>query len=365
MNSARRSRRRMEWPRGLYEPRAGYFVWRHPTTHVTMAIGRVTLAKARAEAIAANAHVEAMAPGLVARMVGQDKTFATLLAEMPVAENANTAKSLRSLDAKLKTALGKKLCAQITVADCAEALDKIIEAGNTRTAEALRSRLIAVCRKGMQKGWMDSNPAEVTEKPQPEVKRGRLTLEMFNVIYAKAPEVCEWLQLAMQLALVTGQDRSTICDMERSHVADGYLTVWRRKTRKTNQPVDIPLALRLDCVGWTLADLVKSRTSVLSRFLVHHVKPWGNAPAGSAIHVNALSRSFTDARVLAEIPDIGADGKGAPTFHEIRSLSKRLYEKQGGVDTKALLGHSTDKAADLYADPRGVEHVRVRLGAVK
>ena len=46
------------------------------------------------------------------------------------------------------------------------------------------------------------------------------------------------------------------------------------------------------------------------------------------------------------------DGKGAPTFHEIRSLSKRLYDEQGNVDTKALLGHRTEKMGALYADPR-------------
>ena len=148
---------------------------------------------------------------------------------------------------------------------------------------------------------------------------------------------------------------------ERSHVADDHLTVWRTKTRETNQPVDIPLALRLDAVGWTLADLVKPRTAVISRFLVHHVQPWGNAPAGSQVFVDAMSRAFTEARKLAEIPEVMPDGKGAPTFHEIRSLSKRLYVKQGGVDTKALLGHATDSSANLYADPRGVEHVRVRI----
>jgi len=361
MNAARRSRRKIDWPRGLYEPRAGYFVWRHPKTGETMAIGRVTVAEARNQALAANTHVAESAPTLIERLEGKDHTIADLLDKMPEAENPNTAKSQRSLDKRIREAIGAKHCGRLSVADCAAMIDAIVEGGHDRTAQAVRSRLSMICQKGMQKGWMDFNPAEVTEKPEVTVQRGRLTLDLFWKVYEEAPKVCEWLQAAMRLALVTGQDRSTICAMERSHVADGYLTVWRTKTRETNQPVDIPLALRLECAGWTLADLVKSRTSVLSKFLVHHVQPWGNAPAGSPIHVNALSRSFTDARILAEIPDVGPDGKGAPTFHEIRSLSKRLYAAQGGVDTKALLGHKTDKAADLYADPRGVEHIRVRI----
>jgi integrase len=361
VNAARRSRRKQDWPRGLYEPRPGYFVWRHPKTGETMAIGRTTVADARNQALAANQHVLDTAPTLIERMEGREHTVADVLDVMPEAENANTAKSQRSLDKRIRAKLGGKHCGRLSVRDCADMLDEIVEDGHARTAQAVRSRLIVVCKKALAKGWMESNPAEVTEEIEVEVKRGRLTLEMFHAVYENAPEVCEWLQAAMRLALVTGQDRSTICDMERSHVADGFLTVWRTKTRETNQPVDIPLALRLDAVGWSLADLVKPRTGVLSKYLVHHVQPWGNAPAGSPIHVNALSRSFTEARILAKIPDVGPDGKGAPTFHEIRSLSKRLYAAQGGVDTKALLGHKTDKAADLYADPRGVEHIRVRI----
>jgi integrase len=89
---------------------------------------------------------------------------------------------------------------------------------------------------------------------------------------------------------------------------------------------------------------------------------WGNAPAGSRVHPDRISHAFTEARRLAGIPDVSPDGKGAPTFHEIRSLAKRLYDKQGGVDTKALLGHSTDKMGALYGDPRGVEPIRVSVG---
>ena len=49
--------------------------------------------------------------------------------------------------------------------------DAEIGAGRARSAEALRSRLIAVCRKGMAEGWMDSNPAEATEKTDVPVMR--------------------------------------------------------------------------------------------------------------------------------------------------------------------------------------------------
>ena len=47
---------------------------------------------------------------------------------------------------------------------------------------------------------------------------------------------------------------------------------------------------------------------------------------GDPVHPDSLSQAFTDARVLAGIAD-----EGAPTFHELRSLSKRLHDTEGVV----------------------------------
>ena len=356
MNAARRSLKRRDWPRGLREPRPGYYAWQAPDGTV-MAIGRKPLAVAKAEAQAANLFVAQHQPSLVERLAGADRTVGQLLDQMPVPDNKNTAKSWRSLDKIIRAGLGTRAAASITVLDCAQLIEAQTDAGKARQAEALRSRLIAVLKKAQARGWIDGNPAEVTERPAVTVQRGRLTLETFQAIHAKAGQAAEWLPHAMMLALVSGQDRSTVAAMERGHVADGVLTVWRSKTRATNQPVAIPLALRLDAVGVSLAELVARRTGVVSRYLVHHVSPWGNAPAGSAVFPDRISKAFTKARELAGIPD-----EAAPTFHEIRSLSKRLYEAQGNVDTKALLGHATERMGELYADPRGVEPIRVRVG---
>lgn len=357
MSPARRSARRRDWPRGLYEPRPGYFVWRNPLTGETLIIGRVPLAVARNEALDANRFVTDSRPGLVEQLSGSTKTIADLLAEIPPAKAEATRKNDTQRDKAIIARIGTRPCGQLTVADCASVVEEFVKADKARWAQALRSRMVAMCQRGMELGWMDSNPAEVTRVPEVVVKRGRLTLEMFWAIYEKAPQVTEWLQHAMMLALVTGQDRSTIANMQRAHVKDGHLIVWRGKTKKTNRPVAIPLSLRMDAAGKSLAEIVNHRTGVLSKYLVHHVEPWGNAPAGSPIHVDRFSTAFTDARRLAGIPE-----EGAPTFHEIRSLTKRLYDKQGGVDTKALLGHKTERMSDLYADPRGVEPIMVAVG---
>ena len=123
--------------------------------------------------------------------------------------------------------------------------------------------------------------------------------------------------------------------------------------------IEVPLELRLDLLGMSLGDVIArcKSSSVATKYLVHRVRPYGNAPTGSPVHPDSISHAFADARVLAGIRD-----DDAPTFHEIRSLAKRLYSEQGNVDTKALLGHLTDRMSALYADPRGIAPIRVKIG---
>jgi hypothetical protein len=320
-----------------------------------MAIGKVPLAVARNEALAANQFVADQKPSLVDRLAGGTRmTLAELLEKMPQSSNANTAKTMRTLDKRIKVALGSINCDELDTRRCADLVEDAEREGKQRTAQALRSRLKALCDRGMQLGAMTYNPADPTRKPEVIVQRQRLTLEQFKAIYAVAPQVSEWLQQAMMIALVTGADRATIASMPRACVKDGHMLI---KRVKTGVMVAIPLALRLDVVGVSVGDVSTVRTGVLSPFLLHHVTRWGNAPTGSSIHPDRISRAFTDARKLAGIPD-----DRAPTFHEIRSLCKRLYKAQGGVDTKDLLGHLDEKSAALYADPRGAEPIMVKVG---
>ncbi|VEA65057.1 Phage integrase family [Serratia plymuthica] len=47
-----------------------------------------------------------------------------------------------------------------------------------------------------------------------------------------------------------------------------------------------------------------------------------------------------------------------PTFHEIRSLAGRMYEKDRGKEfTQKLLGHTTEKMTQKYHDSRKKEFI--------
>lgn len=348
-----RDRRRRDWPSGLREPRPGYFTWRHPSGK-EMAIGRVPLAQAKDEARAANEFLQAQKPSLLERLTGASNTVSELLERMPVAENAVTAKTNRWMDNRIRQKLGAIPCHALTVAHCADVIEEQLEAGKARSAQALRSRLNAVCKRGQQLGWLEFNPAEPTQTREVKTLRSRLTLEQFRAILEKAPQVNEWLAGAMLLALLTGADRSTLAKLERSAIGAEFLLLERGKT---DVRIEIPLRLRLEVLGMTVADaLAACRSNVVSkyRFVIHHAREFGNAPLGSSVHPDTMSHSFAAARELA-----GIVGDNPPTWHEIRSLSKRLYKDQGDVDTKALLGHKTERMSDLYADPRGVAPIRV------
>lgn len=359
MNAARRSARRRDWPRGLYEPRAGYYVWRHPHTKETFVLGAVPLSHARNEAVAANRHIaDASMPNLVAMISGEANTIAKLIAKVPAPAKSSSAKTMRSLDKIIIGALGDRLCGDLTVKDCADLIASIHVSGKEHQAQAVRGRLSTLCRRAQEMGWMQTNPAQVTAKPKARVSRSRLSLEQFLLIRENASE---FLPRAMNLALITGQDRSTIATMKRSEVKDGRLICQRSKTEDSNAPIAIPVTLRLDVLGLSLDDVLKERSRVISPHLVHHTVDYPGTPAGSPVHVDRISDAFTEARRAAKIPDIGSDGKEAPTFHEIRSLAKRLYKAQGGVDTKTLLGHSTEAMSDLYENARDMEPIEVQV----
>lgn len=359
MNAAKRNAHRRGWPRGLYEPREGYYVWRHPDGR-TIPIGRVSLQGAKAQALAANLKVEAMAPTLLDKMAApppavDGRTVQALLAKIPLAAAANTRRSHKSLDKRIVAAVGSMPVADLRTQHCAELIEPIEEVEKkARLALAVRSRLVTMCQRGMQLGWMQSNPAESTRTPAVTVKRRRLSLDDFRAVRAKADQVNGWLGKAMDLALVTGADRDTISSLERRANVVGDCLQFRRG--KTGVLIAIPLDLELVVAGLVLRQVIKNTSGVASRFIVHHTRNFGNAPAGSQVWVDTISKAFRRAYELAELP-----AENAPTFHEIRSLSKRLYKAQGNVDTKELLGHQDEKTAELYADPRGSEAIRVTV----
>lgn len=353
-----RIRIRANWPSGLHEPRPGYYTWRDPRNGKTVVLGRMPLAQAIYEVQEANAKVASGTTyeKLADRIDKPRETISDLIARMPTEGLRKSTLSTRKfLDKTIAKAIGNIECAVLTTKDVVGLLEEWKDAGRTRTAQSLRNRISAICRRGCALGWMTTNPVMVTDRVKATTKRRRLTLEEFNKIFEKAPEVAPWLQNAMLLALVSGQDRSTIARWERSFSHGGVAIVQRLKT---GVKMEIPLDLRMDAIDMSLDDVITrcKSTGVVSKYLIHHTKNNGAVKRGSHVKLGTVSMSFKAARDKA-----GITGEGAPTFHEIRSLAKRLYDAQGGVDTKALLGHMTDQMSEMYANNRGMEPLKVKV----
>lgn len=354
-----RIRKRTNWPDNLHMPREGYYTWRDPRDGKTHILGRMPLAQAMHEAQEANMIVanSKITRTLAERLENQKRTMRDLIAAMSKEDlKKSTINSHRDWDRAIAAKIGDKECASVTTRDIADMIEEIRARGKHRWAKSIRSRCVVLFKRALSLGWVEKNPAAVTEEVRPKVIRQRLTLEQFNAILEIAPKVAWWLPNMMLLALVSGQARATLAAWPRNSVKDGEAVVFREKT---NRWIAIPVALRMNVIGMSLADvLARCKSDVLSPYLIHHQKTGGKIKAGAPIHSPTISAAFRTARRLAGIPD-----ERAPTFHEIRSLSKRLYMQQGGVDTKALLGHSSEAVAAIYADNRGIEPIKVTINA--
>ncbi|WP_346778436.1 tyrosine-type recombinase/integrase [Paraburkholderia sp. Tr-20389] len=325
-----------------------------------MCLGYVPVEQAIFEVLEANGKAKEVVQTkrLVERLQEGEETVADLLSKMPtVGVKPATITARRHQDALIRRELGHIKCKALTTKHVAEMLETIEARGKLQWAVNVRSRIKAVCRRGMALGWMDRNPADATERAKVRVKRKRMTLEVFNATLAQAPKVAPWLANAMLLALVSGQSLSTVARWERRSVKNGEALVTRSKTGVT---IAIPVALHMDAVGMSLGDVIArcKQSYVLSKYLIHHLRGKGTTEKGSAIKVKTISEKFLRARRLA-----GYVAEDDPTFHEIRSLCKRLYDEQGNVDTKALLGHLSDATANLYANSRGLEPIKVRIAS--
>lgn len=273
--------------------------------------------------------------------------------------SANTLRSRKSCIKVIRDRLGQTPLSDVDVKALAAIIDEYKEEGKKRMAQSLRSVWIDLFKEAQHAGEVAAgyNPALATKQPRVKVTRARLTLEQWHSMLAVAEQQGPaWLPIAMMLAMVTGQRRDDIGSMRYADIYDGYLHVVQCKT---GVKLAIPLALRCDAIGMTLADVVaRSRsTGVVSKWLVHQTVKRKGARLGSHIHIDVITRQFAKVRDAAGIT--WADESSPPTFHEQRSLSERIYREQG-LDTQVLLGHKDQRTTDKYHDNRGHEWLVIK-----
>jgi integrase len=348
-------------PPNLYQNTAGYFYFLNPDSRKVKGMGR-DKARACAEARAANAALATMKPSsLVDWVLG--KTDYTLAEWLPLYKDlwlnqASLAPAVATqractmyLNKIAEADFAWRHLGDISTAHIAPYLIQMEKDIGAATAMNLRARLSDVFRMAETQGLIENgkNPVAATYTPSRAVKRERMSLEQYHSIREQAPV---WLQRAMDLALLSGQRRDDIASMKFVDKYDGRLHVIQGKGRGRVR-LALDLAIRLDAVKMSLNEAVEAcRDGILSPYLVHHTKHVSRAKPGARVNSCGISNAFTTARIAAGIE--AAEGRTAPTFHEIRSLSERLYREQYGKDfAQALLGHKSASMTEKYDDLRG------------
>lgn len=372
MNAGIRSRKRRAWPAGLEQTASGKYRWQPParmrpliTTPIPpggFPLESATLADAIAEV---EAVYRTLAPLRVQRTlldrvtIGPDTVadwvpiYLARVAARNVAQET-VARIRRAVEA-FAVGHGHLPVSAIGTRHVADYLVTI--ASETMRAKA-RTALQDCFREAITAGWIERNPASDTRAATPAVGRARLSLDEYRRIHSwSLAHQPAWATRAIELALVTAQRRSDVAAMRFADVVDGYLRVQPIKTRSRGiTKLAIPLGLRMDAMGWTVGEVIaRCRDATVSPLMIHHPRSVGRAKAGGPVVEDRLSAAFSEARAGA---GVGARADHPPTFHEIRSLSLRLYAEQG-INAQALAGHKDPAMTAIYTDSRGSEWVKV------
>lgn len=245
----------------------------------------------------------------------------------------------------LRRAFSGQSLAGIEPHHIAALVQTLVQRGTPVAADKALSTVRDIFNEALVRGWVSTNPAIHIRPPKTPVRRQRMTLEQWHAIHAAGQECLPaWWSAAWTLALVSGQRRSDLVKMRFGDVQDGWLHV---DQHKTGAQIALPLALRLETIGVSLAQAIEACRAYgePGEYLIRSPKlGWG------PITPKTLTRQVIYAR---EAACIAVDKGTPPALHEVRSLSERLYRVQG-VDTKTLLGHAKQSMTDLYNNDRGL-----------
>ena len=346
-------------PPNLYVNTAGYYSYRDPEKKTQKGLGRDRAAAIRA-ARAANAALATREPSsLVDWVLGRtDYTLAGWLPvylDLWVTKKEPAASTLYAAKYALKrlgeSDFAKMRMRHIETMHVATYLEEFEKATGAAMARNMRSKLTDVFRWAETQGVIEvgKNPVAATFSAEYKVKRERLSLEQFWAIHAHASA---WGKNAMMLALVTSQRREDIANMRFADYKDGFLHVAQGKSGGETK-LQIDGSIKLVKVGVSVGEVVAAcRDLIVSRHLVHHTERAQKTKPGDRVLGPMLSQAFQRARELAKIK--ASEGRTPPSFHEIRSLSERLYREEFGAEfAQAMLGHKSAQMTSKYDDLRG------------
>jgi integrase len=221
------------------------------------------------------------------------------------------------------------------------------------TAVRVLGELRDVYAEAIANGVAETSPAAHVKAPKAPGLRKRLTLDVWQRMFATAyagPQL--WVPAMLLLALATGQRRADLVKMKFSDVVDGHLRVeQQKKARKlVGARVAIPLTLRLEATDMSLKDVIE-----YCRDIAADGPTLLRKANGGAIEMSSLSARFRE-QIVAVVPPDAYKQYEWPSLHEVRSLSARTYIAEGMSPevVQTLLGHKHAEMTAVYLDDRGL-----------
>ncbi|GKX60186.1 tyrosine-type recombinase/integrase [Leminorella grimontii] len=352
MAARRRSRDTRDLPPNLYV-RNGYYSYRDPRNGKEYGLGR-DKRLAINEAVAANMTLFSPSVNLIDRINDRSQIsladwcdrYIDILTRREVAKSSMT--EYRSRINAISEWFGAKSVDGMTTKDIAEFLDSYVTSGRAARAKLMRSTLLDMFREAIAEGIIKDNPVEATRNARVKVKRSRFTTEEFKLILAESEKMQPWVSLSIELAAVTGQRVSDIAKLKWADIYDGCLWI---EQKKTGMKLTIPTTTSIGSLNISLSGtLDKCRKHFANCETVIATR------TGKKLGVGTISKAFAKARDATGIVWNGEP----PPYHEIRSLSARLYDAEMGKKfTQKLLGHKSAQMSERYIDARGAEWVKV------
>lgn len=228
---------------------------------------------------------------------------------------------------------------------------KDIRATHPSTSQRILAELRQVYQEAIANNYVETNPALHVKNFRFRVQRKRLSYLNWKKMYfyAKREHAQRWVHIMLLLGVITGQRRADLAKMKYSDIKDGYLYIEQQKQagKGYGARIALPLNLRLDALNLTLGDVIER--SKKYGVTGDHILRKAN---GEALELSSLSIRFMECLKAVTEDDDFLPGE-RPSLHEIRSLSARMYQKQG-LDTQTLLGHKHAEMTAVYEDDRGL-----------
>jgi len=222
-----------------------------------------------------------------------------------------------------------------------------------------RGSLIDIFKWAITKGIAETNPASKTlAKSAGKKERQPLSLPDFILIREHA---APWLQIAMDLALVSLQRRGDLCKLKYDDIHDGRMFIVQEKTEQHGVRARLSIEY-----GAQLEQLVaRSREDKIVTPYIIHERPTRIVKSKNKSHwcqvlPDRLSKQLAKARdQVQKFSNMPAAER--PTFHEIRALGGFMYLEQGYSKeyVNLLMGHTTMAMTDHYTD-RHVEYTECK-----